>query len=407
MRGVMVSAMLVPVVGKNVVLATFDDVEETTLPFVPVNDPVMGGQSHSDFSKSNGVGIFEGEVAVVPFLGSPGFCNLEAPAYNAPAIEFPDISGTDGITVVGKQTLTGGLTNWDVSLRTKALKQMMAAPDAVWQADFDDFGEDDVHFVPYSAFKCSFRGRPLDNCGDITEQLAGLTSVSVGSSGVAGSFRLELTSIAATESPSALQTTSDVVPLATFVEGDDTFRKWVQQNDPVMGGASRGTFEVADGVGVMNGTVALIPSLGAPGFIKTSTIDRKAFADVSACTGLQLKTKSSSNPSQYGGYRVSFGTDSAFMQCHKFFARGFKADFTAGEGEFSTVQIPFNKFTKCWDDATGDAIKTCEEDSRFCPSSSRLANLGTFSVWAEGAAADVTLTIEAIAAYGCPTTMVV
>jgi len=397
----------VPIVGKTIVLATFDDVEETTLPFATVNDPVMGGQSTSAFSKSDGVGVFEGEVAVVPFLGSPGFCNLEAPGFNAPAIEFPDISGTDGITIVGKQTLSGGLTNWDVSLRTKALKQLMAAPDASWQADFENFADSDLHFVPYSAFKCSFRGRPLDNCGDLSEQLAGLTSVSVGSSGVAGSFRLELISIAATASP-ALQTQSEVVPLATFVEGDDAFRSWIQQNDPVMGGKSRGTFVVADGVGVMNGTVALIPALGAPGFIKVSTTDKKSFADVSACSGLALTTKSSSSPSQYGGYRVSFGTDSAFLQCGKFFARGFKADFTAGEGEFTTVQVPFNKFTKCWDDSTGDAIKTCEEDARFCPSANRLADMQTISVWAEGAnPADLTLTIQSIAAYGCPATLVV
>jgi len=407
MRGMIVSAMAVPIVGKIVVLATFDEVKETTLPFAAVNDPVMGGQSTSKFSTSDGVGVFEGEVAVVPFLGSPGFCNLEAPGYNAPAIEFPDISGTDGITIVGRQTLTGGLTNWDVALRTEALKHVMSAPDASWQADFKNFADSDAHFVPYSAFKCNFRGRPLDNCGDLSEQLSGLTSVSVGSSGVAGSFRLELNSIAATSSPSELQTKSDVVPLATFGEQDDALHTWIQQNDPVMGGASRGTFVVANGVGVMNGTVALIPSLGAPGFIKATTVDKKPFADVSACSGLALTTKSSSSPSQYGGYRISFGSDSAFLQCGKFFARGFKADFNAGEGEFSTVQVPFNQFTKCWDDSTGDAIKTCEEDSRFCPSADRLANMQTISVWAEGAAADLTLTIQSIAAYGCPTTTMV
>ena len=195
------------------------------------------------------------------------------------------------------------------------------------------------------------------------------------------------------------------VRLASFVEGDAEFRSWIQQNDPVMGGASRGTFEVVDGTGVMNGTVALIPSLGAPGFIKISTVDTAPFADVSSCTGLELTTKSVSNPSLYTGYRVSFGTESAFLQCGKFFARGFKADFEAGEGEFKTVQVPFNQFTKCWDDATGDAIHTCEEDSRFCPSSDRLMNVQTMSLWAEGAAADLTLTVQSVEAYGC-TTMV-
>jgi len=196
------------------------------------------------------------------------------------------------------------------------------------------------------------------------------------------------------------------VRLASFVEGDTEFRTWVQKNDPVMGGKSIGTFEVVDGTGVMNGTVALIPSLQAPGFIKISTTDSQPFADASSCTGLEITAKSVSTPSAYTGYRVSFGTDSAFMQCGKFFARGFKADFTAGESEFKTVQVPFNQFTKCWDDATGDAIHTCEEDSRFCPTSKSLNDVKTISIWAEGAAADVTITIQSIEAYGCSTHVV-
>ena len=197
------------------------------------------------------------------------------------------------------------------------------------------------------------------------------------------------------------------ISLATFAnEADAEYHSWVQKNDPVMGGKSIGTFDVVDGNGVMNGTVALIPSLQAPGFIKIESKDSKAWADVSSCEGLALTTKSSSNPSEYTGYRVSFGSDSAFMQCGKFFARGFKANFKAGEGEFETVQVPFNQFTKCWDDSTGDAIHTCEEDSRFCPSSERLSNLQTMAIWAEGVAADLTLTIQSVEAYGCSTTMV-
>jgi hypothetical protein len=205
----------------------------------------------------------------------------------------------------------------------------------------------------------------------------------------------------------ALTVPAGNVRLASFNKDDAEFHAWVQKNDPVMGGASRGTFEIVDNTGVMNGTVALIPSLQAPGFIKTLTNDQKAFADVSSCTGLELTTKSVSTPGDYTGYRVSFGSDSAYMQCGKFFARGFKADFTAGEGEFKTVQVPFNQFTKCWDDSTGDAIHTCAEDASFCPTSERLADLQTISLWAEGHAADVTLTIQSIDAYGCDANMVV
>merc|ERR1719340_35682 len=69
------------------------------------------------------------------------------------------------------------------------------------------------------------------------------------------------------------------ITLATFGESDATYRTWKQQNDPVMGGASTGSFSVTDGIGTMEGTCALIPRLQAPGFIKTSTSD--TFADVS------------------------------------------------------------------------------------------------------------------------------
>jgi len=192
------------------------------------------------------------------------------------------------------------------------------------------------------------------------------------------------------------------IPLATFDGADPALtHTWKEMNDPVMGGASTGTFSIENGIGIMNGTVALIPYLQAPGFIKTDTQDSKAWPDVSSCTGLALTTRSTSMPGRYSGYRVSFGTDSAFMQCHKFFARGFKANFVAGEGSFSTVQVPFNQFTKCWDDATGDAITTCAQDSRFCPTDVRLKNLQTLSIWAEGKTANVKLEVKSVSAYGC------
>merc|ERR1712070_820339 len=106
------------------------------------------------------------------------------------------------------------------------------------------------------------------------------------------------------------------------------------------------------GIGTMNGTCAIVPSLSAPGFITARTTDNKKFPDISNCQGLTLTARSTSNPANYEGYRVSFGSDSALLSCGKFFARGFKADFTAGEGDFKDVKIPFDMFTKCWDDAT-------------------------------------------------------
>lgn len=197
----------------------------------------------------------------------------------------------------------------------------------------------------------------------------------------------------------ALVGASDI-NLATFDGLEDaSTHKWVQQNDPVMGGASSGSFTIQDGVGVMDGTVAIIPRLGVPGFIKAQTSDSKSFPDVSSCEGLTLNVKSTSTPASYGGYRVNFGSDRS--GCGKFFARGYKADFTAPDGEFGEVKVPFNKFTKCWDDASGDAIQTCADKPEFCPTAERLSKLQTLSVWAEGKAADVKLELKSIGAYGC------
>jgi len=190
--------------------------------------------------------------------------------------------------------------------------------------------------------------------------------------------------------------------LATFDGLEEaSAHTWQQKNDPVMGGASYGTFSIEDGVGIMNGTCALIPSLQAPGFIKMETTDSKAWPDVSSCTGLSLTIRSTSTPSPYTGYRVAFGSDSAFLKFGKFFARGFKANFAAPENEFGIVQVPFDQFTKCWDDATGEAIKTCKDFPEFCPTDARLKNLQTMSIWAEGALGDVKLEVKSVGAYGC------
>lgn len=382
--------------AKTVMLATFDGAKETSLTWRPVNDPVMGGQSTSSFSVEASKGIFEGEVKVVPFLGEPGFCNLETTG----SVSFPDVSDTDGIVVTAKQTKDGGLKNFDVRLTTT--QTTAARRGASWKADFEVAEGQDSYFVPYSDFTCQWRGQTLSTCGNIAEQLSSVTQLVVGSGGVAGPFRLELTSFAA--ATKELQTGSDEIVLESF---DAAVHTWNSQNDPVMGGKSTSTFTIQDGVGTLNGTCAIVPSLSAPGFITARTSDSIKFPDVSGCAGLAITSKSQSTPANYEGYRISFGSDSAFLSCGKFFARGFKSDFTAGEGEFKTVQIPFDMFTNCWDDATGDAIKTCKDYPKFCPTDSRLSDLKTISIWAEGKEADVKLDIQKISAYGCASRTIV
>jgi len=188
------------------------------------------------------------------------------------------------------------------------------------------------------------------------------------------------------------------VPLATFGSSDDTLRTWRETNDPVMGGKSTGKFTVDsdNAIGSMEGTVAIVPSLSAPGFINAQALGK--YADVSSCSGIELDIRVPSDP--YDGWRFSFGNDRS--ACSQFFARGFHAGFAPPSGsDFGKVQIPFSDFTGCWSDSTGEAIKTCADDSSVCPTTERLSNLQSLQVWAEGKVGDVKIDMRSVSAYGC------
>jgi hypothetical protein len=143
--------------------------------------------------------------------------------------------------------------------------------------------------------------------------------------------------------------------------------------------------------------VAIVPSLSAPGFINAQALS-KDYADVSSCTGIELDIRVTSDP--YDGWRFSFGND--ISSCKQFFARGYHASFTPPSGnDFGKVQIPFNEFTRCWSDATGEPITTCADDSSVCPTTKRLQNLQSLQVWAEGKEGDVKIDLRSVGAYGC------
>lgn len=400
-----VVATLLSTVGANVMLASFGPSDDTFRSWKQQNDPVMGALSKGTFTVSNGVGTMEGVCAIVPALGVPGFIKATASG------SYADVSACAGIELEVQSTsnpdpYTGyrfGFGN-DKSACDKffarGYKADFAAPSGAFgkvQIPFDQFTrcwDDSTHEVIKTC------AEDPDVCPTQTS-LQDLDNLVVWAEGAEGTVKIDIKSVSSYGCQASLEeVVSDEIALESF---DAPVHAWSQKNDPVMGGKSTGTFTIEDGVGTMEGTCALIPSLNAPGFIKVVTTDSAKFPDISSCQGLALTTRSASTPASYNGYRVSFGSDSAFLTCGKFFARGFKADFAAGEGEFKTVQVPFDMFTKCWDDATGEAVKTCKENPEFCPTQSRLSDLQTISIWAEGEAADVKLDIQKVAAYGCST----
>merc|ERR1712048_80618 len=392
-------------------LTTFDDASN----WKPLIDPVMGGQSTATVSVSDGVGILDGEVKIVPSLNAPGFITAQAD------LKVDASSAIGGDLVMKVKTTTPDYTGYKISFAASSLNPTLACATGgsfalgrgCFKAPFtmpagDDFSEIRIPLNEFSDKWSSATGELTTLCKDdasvcpSAKKLKNVQRVAIWGEGAAGKVHIEVDSISIeSQSGTAIQLSAGSdVPLATFDGLDDaTTRTWKQQNDPVMGGKSVGTFTVKDSVGTMEGTCAIVPSLNAPGFIKASTVDLQKFPDVSSCAGLALTVRSTSTPAQYPGYRVSFGNDKS--GCGKFFARGFKANLAAPEGDFGTVKIPFTQFTKCWDDGTGDAIQTCSDKPEFCPPSSRLADLETLSIWAEGAEGDVKIEIQSVAGYDC------
>lgn len=185
---------------------------------------------------------------------------------------------------------------------------------------------------------------------------------------------------------------------------------WKEMNDPVMGGKSTGSFTVdADRcVGQFVGQVVDVPFLHAPGFIQSRTTDDGdvPFADVSRCEALQVHCMSHT---PYNGYRISFGN--AHPKGGKFFAYGYKAKLnvvapipataSVQTNDIQIITIPFTDFTDFWDDATGDAIYTCQDNKEYCPDEFTLTNMRRMSIWAEGVGGTVALDVYKIVAVGC------
>jgi len=205
-----------------------------------------------------------------------------------------------------------------------------------------------------------------------------------------------LSTVLATVSDVKLTSFDDAVPLAKFVE----------LNDPVMGGLSTGTWTIntAGKYGVFNGTVVDVPSLKAPGFIKAAADGE--FPDASsAATGDLVLHVRSSTPS-YKGFRVSFaaGASAPPYACAGGgsipFSRGcFKASFSVPAGDdFVAVRVPFTSFSDKWSPATGEPTTTCAQDADVCPTAKKLQAIQRLEVWAEGADGLAHLELQSISA---------
>jgi len=249
------------------------------------------------------------------------------------------------------------------------------------------------------------------------EDKANLYSIAVWGEGVEGEVDLQIQSIAAFGCNSGVSDADadadgEETPIVTYFTGtssddkiliedfSDPSHDWKPMNDPVMGGKSKSSVSISEGIAQFHGTCAIVPFLKAPGFITMVTGGffgpTEKFPDVSSCEGLSMNIRSTV---AYEGYYVSFGTDHVPGGRY---ASGYKTSLDLDESEdFAEVYLPFTDFSSNWDDGTGKTKVTCKEDSRYCPSLNNLRDMKTISFWGEGVEGEVALDIKSIHAYGC------
>merc|ERR1719198_1250935 len=111
----------------------------------------------------------------------------------------------------------------------------------------------------------------MTECADdervcITEEiLQNIGRIEVWGEGRGGVVHLEIERIFATGCPDmqkVVSAKSEVTEIGTLANFDGTHR-WYALNDPVMGGQSTSNLEIVGNEAILNGTVAIVPSLNS------------------------------------------------------------------------------------------------------------------------------------------------
>ena len=217
------AAELVALSAEPVVLATFDG-SKTAHSWQVMNDPVMGGQSHSSFAQEGGVGNFTGLCAIVPFLKAPGFCKIGTTHGLLSPPGFADASSfIGGSLYITAKSSTPSYKGFKVDFGAKNVTRprpgMHHGPPS-FKADFtlpasaaSDFATVKIPFSDFSVDWSDYTGEcdtkdPTGEqhvcCSDAhpevcpqAQHLATIQSIEVWAEGVEGEFGLEIKSIAA------------------------------------------------------------------------------------------------------------------------------------------------------------------------------------------------------------------
>ncbi len=367
----------------------------------------MGGKSTGTFSvdQTNHLGVFQGSVEIVSFLDAPGFIKAETSRGES----WPDASTCEGLQFTLKSS-TPSYKGFRVSFGNKRPKGSFPytygfKTNLVLDSTTTDFQTIQLPFHEFTDKWDPGSGDAVVTCAENDEYCPheedkkSLYSIAVWGEGVKGKVDLQIQSVAAYGCASTTQIVSDDIVIEDF---ENPTHEWRTMNDPVMGGRSKSSVSVDDGLAKFEGTCAIVPFLRAPGFITMVTgngydsSDSAPFPDVSGCHGMALTLRSNVD---YEGYYVSFGTDRVPGGRH---AMGYKTPLNLeASNEFVDLQLPFSDFSSKWDEATGKTKVTCQQDHQFCPSLDNLKDMKTISFWGEGVEGTVSLDVKYIGAYGC------
>jgi peptide methionine sulfoxide reductase MsrB len=186
----------------DVTLITFDGAEGTTFKYVAENDPVMGGLSNSTFTVVDNVGVFDGQVKIVPSLQAPGFCFLHTTGIG----KFHSAQGHTHLALTlrnaGKST---EFVQYKVSLAADTLNPQFKSykADLNLSAVATEWTTINVPFSSFSNKWSAATGEPTTTCAEdpsvcITDKnLGDIYQFGFWAEGKAGDFHVEMKSIAA------------------------------------------------------------------------------------------------------------------------------------------------------------------------------------------------------------------
>jgi hypothetical protein len=204
---------------------------------------------------------------------------------------------------------------------------------------------------------------------------------------------------------------ADPTILAQLDSTQTPYWKWINTNDPVMGGASTSTWVVdqEQNIGVFNGTCAIVDFLQAPGFAKVTTARSlfNHFPDVSEFINGTMQLRVRSSTPDYEGFKFAWAAKGV-PKTSQFGGGSFKTEFFLQGTDWQTVTMPMSSFSYDWSgytgtcdfkDPSGQQHHCCSEDHpEVCPTAEFLSQITDVEVWAEGVKGDFHIEIDWVGA---------